>query len=420
MELLRSLIGKSLVLVVDRDEEVRYWLLESVRIYAEGKLVEAGESEHLRSSHRDFYLEWIESLPFDQLRTALGRSPLVDEADNLTASLEWCRQQYRYDLCARIAVRMSSYWYSFARTSEMMAWWQELNASLPPNDGDHRAMAFLLRSRTAGLTGEFDVLDEYSAQASALADPHSWVGVEARYLQAIYCSMIDPPRGNHLFEQAFEIDASMGVAPDPVYFQTYYLSRLRRADGLDEARAVLDHLRTDLRDSTPTPFLAAVFALYGDARTALELMSRIRPADLPMRHLVTEFSKAVLASAQGEFDQAEQHLATFASLVRAHAVAPAEAGCLIGFAKIAVDRGDFVRASSLLAAVDSSISREDRPVGFGLEDLVYVHCTRVLRDLLDHETARTTQAEGAALSLKDALDAELVRSGTPAITDPAH
>jgi hypothetical protein len=50
--------------------------------------------------------------------------------------------------------------------------------------------------------------------------------------------------------------------------------------------------------------------------------------------------------------------------------------------------------------------------------LIYEHCTGVLRDVLDPESARTTQAEGAALSLKEALDAELFRVSATAMGDP--
>jgi predicted ATPase len=89
MELLGSLVAKSLVDVSDHDEGVRYRLGESVRIYAETKLVESGESGQLRSAHRDFYLEWIESLPLEQVRSGRGRasSPMVSEVDNLTCRL---------------------------------------------------------------------------------------------------------------------------------------------------------------------------------------------------------------------------------------------------------------------------------------------------------------------------------------------
>jgi predicted ATPase/class 3 adenylate cyclase len=409
MELMGSLVAKSLVAIDDNGEQVRYRLLESVRIYAEGKLVDSGESEQLRSTHRDWYLEWIESLSPDQVRRPFGASQLVVEAENLTAALEWCRQQRQYDLCARIAVRMTSYWYSFARLGEMMVWWRELDDGLPPEDRKHRAMAFLLRGVAALLAGDWDELNVWSVQASALADPDSWIGAEAQYLQAIYWSTIDPPRSDPLFKRAFEIDASLGMAPAPVAYLSFYLSRLKRANGREEALAILDDWRVDLGDSTPTLPMAAVFALYGDTQTALKLKSGAE-AGMPFARFIYDLSEAVLASAQGQFDEAEGRLAAFTSVARA--IPRGEAACLIGYAKLALDRGDYPRASRLLGAVKSWTGAV---VGFRLDSLVYVHCTGVLREVLDPDSLLTTQAEGAALSLKEALDAELIRGERSAV-----
>jgi predicted ATPase/class 3 adenylate cyclase len=412
MELLRSLVAKSLVDISDNDAEVRYRMLESVRIYAEGKLVETGESEQLRSAHRDYYLKWIESLPLDMrgLRV-LGTSPLVPEADNLTVAIEWCRQQGQYDLCARIAVQMASYWFLFFRTSEMMAWWRDLDAGLPTEDRDHRAMALVLRSWAAVRAGEWEELNVSSAQASALVDPRSWIGGQAQYLQALYWSVSDPPKGDPFFHRAFEIDASMGLSPDPVLYGVYHTSRLRRANDRDQALALLHEWLANLGDSSALDILAA-FALYGDIRTALELKSRAEIARVPSAQFAAAWSDTLLASAQGQFDEAEQHLATLASIVLDFAVPRGDAACLIAFAKVALDRGDCIRASRLLAAVKASIGAEGRWVASPLEPLVYDHCIEVLRRVLDPESARTAEAEGRALSLREALDAELNRTGT--------
>jgi hypothetical protein len=419
MELLGSLVAKSLVDLTGGDEDPRYRLLESVRIYAEGKLVETGASEQLRSAHRDFYLEWVESLPLRDVMRAPDAAVLVTEADNLTAALEWCRQQGNYDLCARIAVRMASYWFAFFRLSEMTTWGRDLDAGLPPEDRDHRAMAFLLRAKAAHQAREWEELGVCSAQACALAIPHSWAGAEALYEQVVYWSLIDPAKGDVLLEQFVEIAASIGMRADQVVYQGLYWSRLLRANGRDEALAVLHDWLADLGRSNPIPAMAGVFALYGDIQTALELKARGVPRRGPMWQLMAEPAEAVLASALGQFDEAEQHLATLAGAVREFAVPRGEAVCVIGFAKVALDRGDFARASRLLAAVDVSAAPGDRPFRAQFDALVYTHCTRVLRDALDSDSLRVTQAEGAALSLKEALDAELSDSGASATASPA-
>jgi hypothetical protein len=166
--------------------------------------------------------------------------------------------------------------------------------------------------------------------------------------------------------------------------------------------------------------MTGLLALYGDTQTALELKSRAPLADVPAARLSAEMSWAILASAQGNFGEAEQHLATHASVARDFAVPCGEEGCLIGFAKVALDRGDYARASRLLAAVNSSVGPEDTLAPSLLDLLVYVQCTEILRQVLDPKIARTTQAEGSALSLSEALDAELTRSGTTATVNPAE
>jgi hypothetical protein len=138
-----------------------------------------------------------------------------------------------------------------------------------------------------------------------------------------------------------------------------------------------------------------------------------------MERFLNELSEAVLASAQGHFEVAEQHLATLVSVVWDFAVPRGEAACLIGFAKVALDRGDHARASRLLATVNASVGPGDRPFRSALDALVYVHCTGVLRNVLDAVSSRTTHVEGSALSVKEALGAELIRSGAIVSAAPA-
>jgi hypothetical protein len=309
-------------------------------------------------------------------------------------------------------------WLVFFRHSEMMAWWRVLDAGLSAEDRHHRALALVLGSWATWMAQDWDTFNVYSTQASALADPLTWVDAEAHFLQAVACSRFDPLRSDRLLERSFEIDARIGLSPDPMRHQSYFLGRLRRADGRDEALAVLDEWLADVGDSTPTLFMPAVFALYGDTRTALELKPRAELASGPMGQFGAELSQAVLASAQGQFEEAEQHLATMTSIWREF-VPRGEAACVIGFAKVALDRGDYARASRLLATVNSSVGPGERPFRSIMDALVHARSTAILREVLDLETARITQAEGAALSLKEALDAELIRSATTAMVDSA-
>src|SRR5205814_8216782 len=60
VELLGSLVAKSLVDAQQRAGRRRYRLLETVRLYAEEKLRENGESDEMRTRHRDWYHRRLE------------------------------------------------------------------------------------------------------------------------------------------------------------------------------------------------------------------------------------------------------------------------------------------------------------------------------------------------------------------------
>ncbi|HYZ91472.1 MAG TPA: LuxR family transcriptional regulator [Actinomycetota bacterium] len=109
LELLRSLVAKSLVVTEEEAERQRYRLLETVRVYADGKLHEAGEHELVRQRHRDFFLRWAEAIP-TELTFLDPDGDIRRERHNMRAALLWSEQEDRPDLIGRLAGTMSSLW----------------------------------------------------------------------------------------------------------------------------------------------------------------------------------------------------------------------------------------------------------------------------------------------------------------------
>jgi predicted ATPase/DNA-binding CsgD family transcriptional regulator len=107
VNVLASLVAKSMVAIED-EPEARYRLLETVRLYAQDKLVAAGESAQVRDRHRDYFLEWVESRPDDDLLR--HDAAVVVEQHNLRAALTWSERQDRTDLIARMATPMWPLW----------------------------------------------------------------------------------------------------------------------------------------------------------------------------------------------------------------------------------------------------------------------------------------------------------------------
>ena len=57
---MESLVGKSLVKQTEANGEPRFAMLETIREYARDRLIAAGDEEHMRERHRDYFLALAE------------------------------------------------------------------------------------------------------------------------------------------------------------------------------------------------------------------------------------------------------------------------------------------------------------------------------------------------------------------------
>jgi predicted ATPase len=93
-EVMASLSAKSLVLVEPRGGEARYRLLETMRIYAQQKLLEAGETTLLQRRHAEYYTALVEPA-LETLLSASSRAQMarfesyVGEVNNVESALDW-------------------------------------------------------------------------------------------------------------------------------------------------------------------------------------------------------------------------------------------------------------------------------------------------------------------------------------------
>jgi tetratricopeptide (TPR) repeat protein len=108
-DVLHSLVAKSLVVPEDDEDGPRYRLLETVRVYAEKKLVDSGEDDAVRGRHRDYFLVWVESIS-PELTYLDPDGSIRRERHNLRAALRLSEAQGRRDLVARLASTMNSIW----------------------------------------------------------------------------------------------------------------------------------------------------------------------------------------------------------------------------------------------------------------------------------------------------------------------
>ncbi len=90
LDALSRLVQKSLV-VVKLDDKPRYRLLETIRQYAQEKLIESGEADRVKARHLDYFMRLAEGVSLGWLGfgQAAWLMRLKAEHDNLRAALEW-------------------------------------------------------------------------------------------------------------------------------------------------------------------------------------------------------------------------------------------------------------------------------------------------------------------------------------------
>jgi predicted ATPase/class 3 adenylate cyclase/DNA-binding CsgD family transcriptional regulator len=112
LDLLGRLVDKSLVQVDDFTPETRYRMLETIRHYARGRLLESGEPDTLRSRHLSWFLAYAE-LAEPELAAKDGPAWLARldfEHDNLQAALEWAETTGGHDSVLRLVGALSLFW----------------------------------------------------------------------------------------------------------------------------------------------------------------------------------------------------------------------------------------------------------------------------------------------------------------------
>jgi predicted ATPase/class 3 adenylate cyclase/DNA-binding CsgD family transcriptional regulator len=211
LDLLSSLVDKSLVLAEEHGRTVRYRLLETIREYAAERLVDAGEEEALRDRHRDAYLDVAE----DAAPHLAGRSEWLEmldaEAANLDAALERALQTD-----AERALRMCA---------ALFHWWRLRGLYAAAERGCRRAVdaaggtVSVLRARVLCahayllvVGGKHEAAIEHAQQALELAEEVVDQSAQARALSTLgMIQMHTDPVGNRPgLERACELARACG------------------------------------------------------------------------------------------------------------------------------------------------------------------------------------------------------------------
>ena len=156
LDLLTSLVDKSLVLVVEHSGETRYRLLETVRRYGREKLDESGEAGRVRSRHAAWYLDLAEEAEpeLKGSRQLVWLECLEREHDNLRAAMRWLLEEGDAEGVARLGWALWLFWWIRGFFSEGRRWMEEALAKGSAMPASARATALFVTGTMA--TGQAD------------------------------------------------------------------------------------------------------------------------------------------------------------------------------------------------------------------------------------------------------------------------
>ncbi len=172
--LLAALVNKSLVVAQTlQRSEARYTLLETIRQYAQARLVAAGEWPAIRDRHLHYFLGSTEEIapklagPYQQL----WLNWLEGETNNLRAAFAWSLEGDRIEAGLRIAIAIYQFWTIRDHAEEGLAWMEQLLRRADERTSPLvRANALAYAAFLAGFRGNTSAQMRYGNEAAAIAE----------------------------------------------------------------------------------------------------------------------------------------------------------------------------------------------------------------------------------------------------------
>ena len=419
---LGSLVERSMV---SHDPgERRYRLLETVRLYAEQKLLEAGEADEYRRRHRDWFLAHVCSLPLEECFFPGDTSRrIATDIDELRAARRWSYDGGDIVAAAEITTRMA--WAAVHAESQEVAAWA---TTLVPRLDLESELAF-----HCFLAGAWSGAATRSRETSESADVP--VDIYLRRLSAVFDQLIRLAEARtddvSVFARAFVANSLYGFglvlgddaqcdAARKVSDRAVAMADARRpsawcgyarfqaalsaiADGrLERAAALLRRCVTDSDDLVQgmyDPLLALVLHALGEP-DAYEVATRSQARTDSDPNVVTAAMVIALelAARSDQLGARKELRATIPEVARS--VVMMRTAWLISAAGVAIHDGDHERAARWLACASSAGGVFTAPQGW----VLFQRYMEQLRDVLPESDRARLREEGRSVPLATALD----------------
>ncbi len=276
LDLLSSLVDKSLVLTGEQDGEIRYRLLETVRQYGLEKLQGSGEAEQARGRHAGYYLALAEAAEPELKRRqqVIWLARLEREHANLRAAMRWLLEEGEVDTAVRLSWALWLFWWYHGHQGEGRRYAEEILESADALPDELLAKAVYVRAAvsygledlnlTMRLCEESAALFRRAGDRSGLAVTLGVQGIaalqkgDAERAQAIFgeglalfrelgdkwgivstlahlgiipFSMGDHAQAVRYFDEALKLSQDIGGRIPAAYISLYNLALIARSEG---------------------------------------------------------------------------------------------------------------------------------------------------------------------------------------------
>jgi non-specific serine/threonine protein kinase len=422
LPMLALLVNKSLVVSQTLQRgDARYALLETMRQYAQEKLIASAQWSAMRDRHLECFVRLAEDTApkLSGPSQPLWLDTLEGEYDNLRAALSWSLQSNRIEAGLRIAVAIYQFWTIRDYVAEGFGWIKRLLAAADESvSAVVRANALAYAAFLAGFRGNSPAQIAYGRYAAALAEAAGDAGKPALAWALVGQAYGARAAGDFesefaLYERAIPLVRESGDR----YQLSLYLSAASfpamALGRFDAARTMLEESLALLR-AVGNPYrIAMALNFLGDLARCEQNFVKAQKAYQESISLLRELGATRdLASALHNLGHTCLHLGEtkraytlFAESLAAHQEqqnTPGVAECLIGFAALSVVCGLPAAGARLLGAA-VAIGGQRIASAWAATRIEYEYYLTLIRAGLTETQFHAEQAAGAGLSLEHAV-----------------
>jgi len=379
LELLTSLVDKSLVVADEREGATRYRMLETVRQYALDRLQESGEQAQWQARHLASFLALAQQ-SFDVGQGAIRRH-LIDEVasehDNMRSALRWCAEA-KLGEGLRLAVALSPFWsFRAHHLTEAREWYARLLEAVPKD--------IAIRDRARAL---------YSA-ANLARVQGDYGAAELLYRQSVtLCREINERRG-----EGHGLNGLAGLAIDRAHY-------VEAEPLLEECVALARSVGDPTLLATSLSKVAVSARVRGDAERAFHVfeealtIARDGSNDLTICQVLRDRGR--LACQEGMVALAEESLVESLTIAGELGAATETAKVLETSAELALAKHAPERAATIWGATEHLREEIDVPISFD-EQADYQRAVAAARVALGDEAFEQAWNEGRAMALEEVV-----------------